>query len=192
MKKYSYILMTFAFIAVVALVTKTYFSGIKKTKEFNKSNLTMNITPDEMKTGSVINLPNPILDGNVSLEKAMTLRRSVRSYKDTPMNISEVSQLLWSAQGITNERGFRTAPSAGATFPLEIYLMVNNVTELKKGIYYYQPAQNSIEMISESDVSVELMKACLSQSMIKDGGVVIIFTAIFERTTARYGERGIR
>lgn len=184
--------MTFAFIAVVALVTKTYFSGIKKTKEFNKSNLTMNITPDEMKTGSVINLPNPILDGNVSLEKAMTLRRSVRSYKDTPMNISEVSQLLWSAQGITNERGFRTAPSAGATFPLEIYLMVNNVTELKKGIYYYQPAQNSIEMISESDVSVELMKACLSQSMIKDGGVVIIFTAIFERTTARYGERGIR
>ncbi|MBS4012158.1 MAG: SagB/ThcOx family dehydrogenase [Bacteroidetes bacterium] len=145
-----------------------------------------------MKIGSVIKLPNPNLDGNVSLEKAMTLRRSIRSYKDIPMNISEVSQLLWSAQGITNERGFRTAPSAGATFPLETYIVVNNVTELKKGIYYYQAAQNELEMISDTDISIDLMKACLSQSMIVDGAVVIVFAAIFERTTARYGERGIR
>ncbi len=137
-------------------------------------------------------LPDPVTDGTMSLEKALTLRRSDRSYTEEPLTIEEISQLLWSAQGVTNERGFRTAPSAGATFPLEIFFVVNNVDELEQGIYQYYPDDHSIEQVRKGYFSDDLTRACLGQSMVRDGSVVFVFGAIFERTTNRYGERGIR
>jgi SagB-type dehydrogenase family enzyme len=192
MKKYTYILLTFAFIIFLAIAFKFFFSGISPDIAKTQTNFKMEAKIEDQKPGVIIWLPEPVKDGSISLEKAMTLRRSVRSYSDAPMDIFEVSQILWAAQGITNERGFRTAPSAGATFPLETYLLVNNVSNLKKGLFHYSPKDNSIRMLRDEDLSSELMKACLSQSMIKDGGIVVIFSAIFERTTARYGDRGIR
>ncbi|MBW6479786.1 MAG: SagB/ThcOx family dehydrogenase [Bacteroidales bacterium] len=145
-----------------------------------------------LKEGEMIKLPEVVKDGQISLEKALTLRRSIRSYASDALSLSELSQLLWSAQGITNERGFRTAPSAGATFPLEMFVVVNNVNKLNRGIYHYNPHDNTLKVIHLKDISAELMRASLSQSMITEAGAVLVFGAIFERTMARYGERGIR
>lgn len=145
-----------------------------------------------LREGEMIKLPTVTEDGKMSLEKALTLRRSIRSYSSDALSLSELSQLLWSAQGITNDRGFRTAPSAGATFPLEMFVVVNNVNQLNRGIYQYNPRDNTLQLIHLKDISSELMRASLSQSMIAEAGAVLVFGAIFDRTTDRYGERGIR
>jgi len=145
-----------------------------------------------LEDSDMISLPEPRQEGHMSLEEALALRRSIRSYANVPLSLNEVSQLLWSAQGITNEQGFRTAPSAGATFPLEMYMMVNNVEGLERGIYHYNPVNNTLKLKHQKDVSAELTRASLSQSMVSDAGVVLIFGAVFERTESRYGERGER
>jgi len=142
--------------------------------------------------GALITLPRPVTDGRMSLERALSLRRSIRSYTDEPMTLAEVSQLLWSGQGITNPRGFRTAPSAGATFPLDLFVVVNNVTGLRDGIYQYLPADHRLRFVDNRQVQVELARASLGQTMVSEGAIVIVFAAIFERTTRRYGERGER
>lgn len=192
MKKYAYILFTFGLVLLAAIIFRFFFFSVTPTQQALIQEITVSIPVSEQNPGTMISLPSPIYDGSVSLEKTLTLRRSVRSYRQAPLSLLEVSQLLWSAQGITNQRGFRTAPSAGATFPLDMFIMVNNVEGLAKGIYQYMPQEHSIRMVHRNDVAAELARASLSQSMISDAGVVMIFAAIFERTTQRYGERGIR
>ncbi|MEW6109823.1 MAG: nitroreductase family protein [Nitrospirota bacterium] len=83
----------------------------------------------------IIILPVPVLAGDTSIEKALSQRRSNRKFKDTPLTLSEISQLLWAAQGITEPSGLRTAPSAGALYPLELYIVAGNVIGLPDGIY---------------------------------------------------------
>ncbi|TVR43165.1 MAG: SagB/ThcOx family dehydrogenase [Bacteroidia bacterium] len=145
-----------------------------------------------MQPGTIFDLPDPLREGHVSIEEALQLRRSIRSYTDEALSVEELGQLLWAAQGINNERGFRTAPSAGATFPLEMFVVVNNVDQLPIGIYHYYPDGHRLRYLRDEDVSEPLFRACLSQSMILDGGAVLVFAAVFERTTARYGQRGER
>jgi SagB-type dehydrogenase family enzyme len=192
MKKYSYILFVFGLILLAAVVFRFFFTAVTPTNNLYQESVYATVAISDQNPGTMINLPEPVSEGTMSLEETLLLRRSVRSYRDAPMNLQEVSQLLWSAQGITNERGFRTAPSAGATFPLELFVVVNNVEGLAKGIYHYSPHQNRLEMIRRVDVASDLARASLSQSMLADGGIVIVFAAEFERTTQRYGERGIR
>jgi len=137
-------------------------------------------------------LPEPEYEGTVSIEETLLLRRSVRGYKDEPLTLAEVSQLLWSAQGITDSsNGFRTAPSAGALYPLEVYLIVGNVSELPAGVYKYVPDGHLLTRTVDSDMRAQLARAALGQSFIADAPVSFVFTAVYERTTARYGERGI-
>ena len=143
-------------------------------------------------SGDMIDLPDIVKDGSMSLERAISLRRSIRSYSEEALTLGELGQLLWSAQGITGDRGFRTAPSAGATFPLEMFAVANNVDGLNTGIYHYHPQEHRLEMVRRDDVSEALFRACLSQSMILDGGAVLVFAAVYDRTTARYGQRGER
>ncbi len=191
MKKYVYILAVFAFIGIVAIVFK--ISSRTVTPNTNENVMQTNSQNLNLSPGSTIALPNPVTDGEMSLEKALTLRRSIRSYQTDPLTLEQVSQLLWSAQGITDERrGFRTAPSAGATFPLEMFVVVNNVQDLKKGIYHYHPHEHELEFIREADIGSDLARASLSQSMLAEGGAVFVFAAEFERTTDRYGDRGRR
>ena len=140
----------------------------------------------------VIKLPEPRYDSETSIEKAIFDRRSIRDYKDDPMNLTEVSQLLWSGQGITDPRGYRTAPSAGALYPLELYIVAGNVIDLPDGIYKYNPHRHELTKVVEGDKRTELYNAALSQSHVRDAAVVIIFSAVYERTTVKYGERGIR
>ena len=141
----------------------------------------------------VIKLPQPRYSSDVSVEEALLKRRSIREYKDEPLTIAEISQILWSAQGITEKRmGFRTAPSAGALYPLEIYIVIGKVKDLVPGVYKYRPEGHDIVLISSGDKRVDLYRISLMQDCIKNAPVVLVISAIFERTTRKYGERGIR
>lgn len=142
--------------------------------------------------GATITLPTPLYDGEVSVEQALLERRSIRNYAGEPLALAEVSQLLWAAQGITNDRGGRTTPSAGALYPLEIYLLAGEVTDLPAGIYHFIPDEHALNLIVEGDGRQTLYESALSQSPVKDAAVVIVITAIYERTTVKYGERGIQ
>lgn len=146
-----------------------------------------------------LNLPEPKLKGSVSLEECLAKRRSTRSYKEENLSIEEISQLLWSAYGITKEienapeflrGGLRTAPSAGALYPLEQYLLVAEVEGLEAGIYKYNSERHTLTLIKKGDRRKELASAALSQRALIDAPAVIIYSAIFSRTTGKYGERG--
>jgi SagB-type dehydrogenase family enzyme len=141
----------------------------------------------------IIKLPEPKYDGEVSVERALLARRSVKEdTRDEPLTLSEVSQLLWAAQGITDTaRGLRTAPSAGATYPLEVYLVVGSVAAAKPGAYKYSPRGHRLIQVKGGDVRAELA-AALGQSRVGKAGAVIVFFAVYERTTAKFGEIGIR
>jgi SagB-type dehydrogenase family enzyme len=142
--------------------------------------------------GSGLRLPEPQYDSEFSIEQSLLKRRSIRDYTGEPVTIEEVSQLLWAVQGITDSRGLRTAPSAGATYPLEIYLVAGNVLQLEPGVYRYIPSGHFLEEVIEGDVRADLAEAALMQKWMEDGAVMIVITAVYERTTRRYGERGIR
>lgn len=137
-------------------------------------------------------LPKPSLDGKTSFERLLAERRSIRDYPDTTLRLTEVGQLLWAAQGITHSQGFRTAPSAGALYPLELYVVTGRVENLAKGIYHYNPKHHQLVKMGENDIRNALARAALSQTSVKDTAAVIVFTADYERTTGKYGKRGIR
>ena len=140
-------------------------------------------------------LPFPRLRGTMSVEEALANRRSIREYTSEPLTLEEVSQLLWAAQGISEVHNeFRTAPSAGATYPLELYLVVREggVIGLKAGIYKYDLKRHSIRLVREGDYSRELFKAALDQEWVLNAAVNLVVTAVYRRTTRRYGDRGVR
>ncbi|MFC1528793.1 SagB/ThcOx family dehydrogenase [Candidatus Latescibacterota bacterium] len=139
---------------------------------------------------NVIELPEPRYTSDVSIEQALSERRSCRSFADEPLTVPDVSQLLWAAQGITNERGYRTAPSGGALFPLETYVVVGNVVGLKNGIYRYKPREHSLAPVLMGDKRGELCDSALGQAFLREVPVSIVFSAIYERITEKYGERG--
>ena len=139
-----------------------------------------------------IKLPNPRIIGEQSVEMLFKQRRSVRSYQKSPLNLAEVGQLLWSAQGVSDTQGLRTAPSAGALYPLELFVVVGDVNELSAGVYQYNPEDHSLLKTANGDLRTSLQKASLSQSSIGDAAVVFVFAAIYQRTSRKYGKRGIR
>jgi len=140
----------------------------------------------------VVKLPEPRHDSGVSIEETLLKRGSVRDYAGEPLTLGEVSQLLWAAQGATDAEGFQTAPSAGATYPLETYVVVGDVGNLTEGVYRYISAGHKLVKTLEGDRRSQLAGAALWASSVKKGAVSIVFTAIYERTTQQYGDRGIR
>ncbi len=144
-------------------------------------------------TNDEIKLPEPEYNSETSLENALRQRRSVREYKNEALTLTDVSQLLWAAQGITEtRRGFRTAPSAGALYPLEVYVAIGNVKDVPKGVYVYNPHQHTMSRIKNEDVRSELSDAALGQKCVEEGSMVIVLAAVYERTMQKYGDRGIR
>ncbi len=143
-------------------------------------------------------LPEPSLKGSISVEEAMYARRSHRNYLKTALSPRQLSQMLWAAYGITRpdtsrpafRGGFRTAPSAGATYPLEIYVVIGKVNDIKTGVYKYNADGHQLTMVIDDDVRQDLAEAALNQEMIADAPVSLVYSAIFDRTTERYGERG--
>jgi SagB-type dehydrogenase family enzyme len=147
---------------------------------------------DDFMTKEEIKLPEARLDSDVSIEKSLWERRSFRDYQDEALSLSDIAQILWASQGITSSENLRTAPSAGATYPLEVYLIVGNVEDLSPGVYRYDPSEHKLEKFASGDKRESLYRSALNQSWIRDGAVSLVFTAVYERTTGRYGERGIR
>lgn len=140
----------------------------------------------------MITLPQPRLDGACSVEWALHARRSVREFRDVALTRAEVSQLLWAAQGITGGGGLRTAPSAGALYPLELYLIVGSVQAIDAGIYRYAPETNQLGLIAAGDRRRDFAEAALDQEAVAQAAAVLAFTAVERRTTAKYGKRGVR
>ena len=139
-----------------------------------------------------IQLPEVVISGEESFSHLLRLRRSIREYQNAPISLFEIGQLLWAAQGITHPEGLRTAPSAGALYPLELFLVAGQVEELTPGIYHYDPEEQQLTLVSRGDHRNELANAALGQTWIADAAASIIFTAIYKRTTQKYGDRGER
>lgn len=139
-----------------------------------------------------IQLPAPEKSGPVSIEETLQQRRSIRTYSSDALSLEQISKLLWAAQGVTDGRGLRTAPSAGATYPLETYLVVGAVEGLQAGIYLYDPAEHSLSMVVDGDKRSELAAAALGQRYVAQAPVNIVFAAVYERTARRYGQRARR
>lgn len=146
----------------------------------------------EMAEAKIIRLPRPRTSGPMSVEQAMAQRRSIREYVDAPLRLDELSQLLWAVQGSVDNGLRRTVPSAGATYPLEIYIAVKRVEGLSPGIYHYRVRTHDLELIRNENIAKALAVACWNQYFISEASVVILMAAVYERTTSRYGKRGIR
>jgi len=139
-----------------------------------------------------VKLPEPRPSGEMSVEEALAARRSVRSYQDEALSLTELAQLLWAAQGITAHWGGRTAPSAGATYPLEVYAVVGEVTGLEAGVFHYRPDGHLFVRRTAGDLRGDLASAALGQEWVREAPVSLVIAARYERTTERYGERGVR
>jgi SagB-type dehydrogenase family enzyme len=129
-----------------------------------------------------IQLPDPVVSGSVTLEETMDKRRSVRDFSDIQLTWEETGQLLWAAQGITDPAGFRTAPSAGARYPLEVYVVTS------QAVYHYEPNGHRLRVHIEGDVKRALHTASLRQDSIINAPSIFVISAVYERTQARYGE----
>ena len=155
--------------------------------------------PETRPAGPVIELPAPRFEGTVSIEAALKNRRSIRSYTEAPLTLADVSQLLWAAYGITMTRenapafirgGLRTAPSAGARYPLDLYLAAFNVTGLPAGIYWYDSEKHQLMRTVEGDRRKEVSEAAFNQGMFKTAAAAIVYSAVYERSMVKYGQRG--
>lgn len=155
----------------------------------------------------LIPLPPPRYESQFSVEKALKTRQSVREYKDAPLSMAEISQILWAAQGFTRERkepparwnpkyewqgGLRTAPSAGALYPMEIYLLAGKVEGLPGGVYKYVPKNHALKKVSGTDKRKALCLAALGQPQVERAPAVILMAGVYERTSYKYGERAER
>ena len=140
-------------------------------------------------------LPQPDVTGQVTLEKAIKSRRTVRSFASDSISLKAFSQILWAAQGIIEERGFRrSVPSGGALYPLDIYALVGEkgVEEIESGVYHYEPSTHEITLVKEGDLRRELARAALGQMWMAAAPVNLIITAEYSRSSSKYGERGVR
>lgn len=199
------IVMTFSILAAGFLLPASQF---RQTQA-----LPAELSPDSQ----FILLPKPQTKGSMSLEEALAKRRSCRQFADQPLTLTQLGQLLWAAQGRTDPRGFRTAPSAGALYPLEVYLVAENVTGLDPGIYHYRITRRTLTLglgisskqglvtesglrqsphglkkIKEGRFRQALQQVCLDQAVIGAAPVNIILAADYARTAKKYGSRAER
>jgi len=138
-----------------------------------------------------IGLPAPRATGTVSVEGALRARRSLRTFSAQPLTLAEVGQLLWAAQGVTDPSGRRTAPSAGACYPLELYLVAGNVTGLAPGVYRYRPSEHDLIPVAMGDRRAAVAKAC-RQGWVAEAPASVAFAAIYARTAKKYPDRAAR
>ncbi len=156
------------------------------------ASLAMSCAASSMESEQPVALPEPEYGGEMALEEAIRKRRSVRAFGGDSLALDEVSQLLWAAQGITGKRGFRAAPSAGALYPLELYVVVGHVDGLSPGVYHYRPSEHDLVLVTNGDRRRQLAKAALDQDWVRRAPAVLVVTAVYRRTLVKYGQRGRR
>jgi SagB-type dehydrogenase family enzyme len=155
----------------------------------------------------LIQLPAPQHTSATSVEQALTERHSVRQFAEESVTLEEMGQLLWAAQGVTRPQaerpshwppewqwmgGRRTAPSAGALYPLEVYLVAGNVDGIDPGLYRYVPLEHSLEPVGAGDMRETLTGASLRQAAIAGAPAVLVIAAVYQRVAVKYKERGTR
>jgi SagB-type dehydrogenase family enzyme len=177
-----------ALVTVFAIVIMLAVPMAKSSEAFEKIE-----GQDVAGKDETILLPKPDRGGSFSLTAALSGRRSCRKYTGKPLSLADAGQLLWASQGITDfKRGYRTAPSAGATYPLEMYLVARRVEELLPGVFRYQPEVHALQPVKEGDLGKALQDAAFGQGPVGRGAAVFVIAAVFTRTTKVYGERGIK
>jgi SagB-type dehydrogenase family enzyme len=139
-----------------------------------------------------VTLPKLRDESTTSVEQALLKRRSIREFRNLPLALDDLGQLLWAAQGITDRVGFRTAPSAGALYPLEVYAVAGNIQGLPTGLYRYIPNGHALRRIADGDKRQTLGRAAYDQPPIAEAPAVLALCAVYERVTGKYGERGLR
>ncbi len=145
--------------------------------------------------GAVMKLPQPKKEGTVSVEQAIQQRRTVRAFDPKSLELDQLSQLLWSAQGVTGRRGFkRAAPSAGALYPMDLYAAIGNqgVHQMEAGVYHYDAAGHVLVRIADRDMRNDIARASLSQMWMADAPLNLVITAAYHRVTGKYGKRGVQ
>jgi len=131
----------------------------------------------------------------VSFWQAARERKSIRNFSNQPISKSDLSRLLWAAQGITRRSSgfeFRTAPSAGALYPVETYIIIHSVESIPSGVYHYSILTHELEQIKTGDFRKEITQAALDQDMAYTAGLVFVWTAVFERSKWKYDQRAYR
>jgi SagB-type dehydrogenase family enzyme len=139
-----------------------------------------------------IKLPEPRLDSAVSIEQVLRRRRSTREFSNQPIELSHVSQLVWAAQGITGPEIYRTAPSAGGLYALDLYVVAGLVSGLPPGLYRYDLRNHELALLLDGDIRRELSGAALDQSSVSQAAAIFGVSAVYQRITSKYGERGVR
>lgn len=147
--------------------------------------------PTRARAQRSIALPEPSPDGTLSVEESLRTRRSVREFAPETLQLKEVGQLAWAAQGVTSRDGLRTAPSAGALYPLEILLVANRVEDLPRAIYRYVPRSHALVRVAEGSASQarDLARAAADQEFVAEAPAVFVITAVERRTAVKYGPR---
>jgi SagB-type dehydrogenase family enzyme len=144
------------------------------------------------KPGGPISLPAAHKAGGPALAQCLAQRRSVREFAPEPLSLAQAAQLLWAAQGITDREGFRTAPSAGALYPLELLVAAGEVEDLSPGVYRYEPDGHALLAAGQGDRRLSLGAAAFGQTWIADAPAILAVAAVFERTAVKYGTRAAR
>jgi SagB-type dehydrogenase family enzyme len=142
-----------------------------------------------------VQLPIEVQETKAHISEILHRRKSIREFSSKPLTLTELAFLLWAATGlerVENGYEFRTVPSAGALYPIETYLAVNNVEELEAGIYHYNIQHHALEELNVGNCGDELSHAALDQKMCSDASVVFIWTAIFQRSKWKYLQRAYR
>jgi len=141
---------------------------------------------------ALVRLPEPARASACSVEEALQRRRSCRSFSKQPVHLEHLSQILWAAQGITRADGRRTAPSAGALYPLEIYVVAGEVPGLPSGSYRYLPREHALLPTASTDLRADIAAAAVHQDWMVQAPVILAVAADYGRTTGKYKERGVR
>jgi SagB-type dehydrogenase family enzyme len=154
--------------------------------------LTLITAETGMADQGIYRLPEPPSAADGGLIGILQERRTIRAFAPQPLSLAEAAQLLWAAQGINSPQGLRTAPSAGALYPLELHLVAGNVAGLASGQYRYVPAQHALQAVQAGDMRRGIAQVALDQAWVAEAPAVVVVTAIDSRTTAKYGPRGVR
>ena len=154
--------------------------------------LAISYVASSMESEQRIALPEAEFVGEMSVEEAINKRRSVREFSRDSLTLDDIAQLLWAAQGVTSERGYRSAPSAGGLYPLELYVVAGNVDGLAPGVYRYRQTEHDLILVASGDHRRRLATAALNQSWVRRAPAVLVIASVYKRTTGKYGQRGRR
>ncbi len=175
-----------ALVATLVAAGTTACGGSVEAEESRRESMMPETTEPRTVPRQEQALPEPRRAGEVSLEEVLELRRSVRAFVDTPLTEAEIGQLLWAAQGVTDDAGHRTTPSAGALYPLEIYVATSN------GLFRYNPARHGLALHAPGDRRPHMQAAGLYQDAIGDAPAIFVIAAVYQRTEVKYGARAPR